>query len=401
MLEQEENKLDAFLDDSEGSLKDFIDDDDEEDDTYSDNSAYSGSSTSKKSSKSKKSKKGGATTPEKSQSDTYYLMEKKAEELQIYCKTIFRTDYSKNKNFEKEQLKKVFDQIVNVDDISLATLRRLAYAIHFAQENKKDAVSNSTLKFPHQFLESLKPGYFKMSEEMQKSKRDAKTADMKALLTNHFTKQIIAEQKRQPRDIEIQAQLSNPEVQAHAERQIQEQMEIDIEKFHLNECNRIQREQMQLIEGKIKQDASVKAKTDALSHFDEGIGYDYNCDNIQIDVGCKLYFIIEMLERCESRGEKLVVATQRMDVLDQLEMCLEQLSIKNKKDKSKNKTRVVRGFGSDDETGRAEKIKLKTTTRIGQWKKSIDYFRIDGGVSVERRMDAVHSFNNKNNTKAR
>ena len=30
MLEQEENNLNAFLDDSEGSLKDFIDDDDDE-----------------------------------------------------------------------------------------------------------------------------------------------------------------------------------------------------------------------------------------------------------------------------------------------------------------------------------------------------------------------------------
>lgn len=99
--------------------------------------------------------------------------------------------------------------------------------------------------------------------------------------------------------------------------------------------------------------------------------------------------------------QKLVVATQRVDVLDQLEMALEQISIRNRKDKSKNKTRVVRGFGSDDETGKAEKIKLKTTTRIGQWKKDIDYFRIDGSVSVDRRMEAVHSFNNKNNTKSR
>lgn len=110
---------------------------------------------------------------------------------------------------------------------------------------------------------------------------------------------------------------------------------------------------------------------------------------------------MEMMERCEQRGEKLVIATQRMDVLDQLEHCLEQISVRNRKDKNKNKTRVVKGFDSEDETGKPKKIQYKTTNRMGQWKKNIDYFRIDGGVSVDKRMEAVRSFNSKNNQKSR
>merc|ERR1712071_690080 len=109
-----------------------------------------------------------------------------------------------------------------------------------------------------------------------------------------------------------------------------------------------------------------------------------------------------MMERCEERGEKLVIATQRMDVLDQMELALEQASKLNRKNKKNNKTRKILTLDdSDDETGRAKKIVYKTTTRMGQWKKDVDYFRIDGSVSVDRRMEAVHAFNQKGNTKAR
>jgi len=402
-LQEVAEKDDNYLEnDSEGSLVNFIDD--EDDDEYSDNSELSGSSTStstKKKAKNKqksKSKNKGSTTPDEKSSDTYYLMEQKVEELQIYCKTIFRTDYAKNKIYDKPKLKSAFDDLANAEDLSISSLRRLAYAMHFVKEN----ADNDTFKVPHQFLESLKPGHFKMTAEMTEIKRAEKSLQMAELLKTHFTKSLTTEKKRAPTNRELLEAMANPQVQEHAKIQITSQMEVLVQTHENQESARIEKEQMALIESKIKQDAGVKAKTDALSHFDEGIGYDYDASKIQVDVGCKLFFCMEMMERCEQRGEKLVIATQRMDVLDQLEHCLEQVSVRNRKDKNKNKTRVVKGFDDDaDETGDLKKVKYKTTNRMGQWKKNIDYFRIDGGVSVDKRMEAVRSFNSKNNQKSR
>merc|ERR1712071_517017 len=173
--------------------------------------------------------------------------------------------------------------------------------------------------------------------------------------------------KRPPTAAEIDAKINDKAVKEHSSTQVKAQVDIQVQNYGVKALETWSKEGQNLIEQRIKQDAAVKAKTDALKHFDEGIGYDYDAENIQTDVGCKLFFCMHMMERCEERGEKLVIATQRMDVLDQLEHCLEQISVRNRKDKNKNKTRVVKGFDSEDETGKPKKIQYKTTNRMGQW----------------------------------
>merc|ERR1719174_685315 len=106
-------------------------------------------------------------------------------------------------------------------------------------------------KIPHQFLSSLKPGHFKMSAGEMEIKRTEKAIQMNKLFQDHFTKQLATKHKRPPTNREILEAIAHPDVQKHAKEQIATQMEVLVQTHEVQEANKIEKIQIDLVESKI------------------------------------------------------------------------------------------------------------------------------------------------------
>lgn len=81
----------------------------------------------------------------------------------------------------------------------------------------------------------------------------------------------------------------------------------------------------------------------------------------------KLVLLDQILRKCDEVGDKLVVFSQSLPILDLIERYLKE----------------------------------QTKKKVAKWRRGIDYFRIDGSVDVETRTDLIDNFNDKSNTRGR
>lgn len=93
----------------------------------------------------------------------------------------------------------------------------------------------------------------------------------------------------------------------------------------------------------------------------------------------KLVLFFSILAECGNCGDKLLVFSQRLSTLDVIEKFL---SLINENTQNSSSTARLGGF-------------------TGQWKKGVDYFRLDGSTNVETREAQCNVFNDVENTQAR
>ncbi|XP_016839228.2 transcriptional regulator ATRX homolog [Nasonia vitripennis] len=93
----------------------------------------------------------------------------------------------------------------------------------------------------------------------------------------------------------------------------------------------------------------------------------------------KLIFLYGILERCKKEGDKILLFSQCLNTLDLIEIFLKHIDSQSKQNGFTNDL-----FNFQDE-----------------WKRGLDYFRMDGSVNSEKRNSMCKTFNNPNNKRAR
>ncbi|CAF0874190.1 unnamed protein product [Rotaria sordida] len=96
--------------------------------------------------------------------------------------------------------------------------------------------------------------------------------------------------------------------------------------------------------------------------------FDPTNTKFDFELSGKIVILKGILDECESIGDKLLVFSRSLIVLDYLEQCLDYWSEQSLSSK---------------------------------WEKDIDYFRIDGQVSIKHRAANIKLFNDTNNTRSR
>ena len=99
-------------------------------------------------------------------------------------------------------------------------------------------------------------------------------------------------------------------------------------------------------------------------------------DRYNIELSGKMILLFAILEECEKIGDKIIIFSQSLDVLDLIEECLE------KKSNEKNE-------------------QILDNYEEYTWIHGIDYFRIDGSVGGDSRKSHIDAFNNPENYRAR
>jgi len=94
-----------------------------------------------------------------------------------------------------------------------------------------------------------------------------------------------------------------------------------------------------------------------------------NRSAFQIELSGKFELFRAILNECESIGDKLLVFTRSLLSLDYIEQWLERWNARS------------------------------TTT--SKWVRGVDYFRMDGKVSIKQRAEDIKTFNQSENTRAR
>ena len=352
-------------DDETDSMEDFIDDptdEDEEDDASSTRSYASKASKNSKVSKGSSSKSNSMGT-----TDSLFILEKSLEELEAYCNLrlpLFKKVNTTKTQFELPAINEIYDQIMESQD--LGQTRRLAYGFFYTAAGKID--------FPHYFESAKKPADLNMNDPEVRARlemvKHEKTSQMRTLLIKHFTASLTKELQRMPTQPEVDSRINAPEVRDHSNQQIEAQLKTEFNKMKKQANREASSRATNFIETAIKEDAKLKAKQDAVKWFkDEEIGYHYDPDCINIELGSKLNFALKLVNFCEREGEKVVLASQRMDVLDQLELCLRQITLETKDKKNRRLKKKSNTLDSDEESQSKSQSKSQQPgfTHVGKW----------------------------------
>ncbi|CAF1168970.1 unnamed protein product [Adineta ricciae] len=89
---------------------------------------------------------------------------------------------------------------------------------------------------------------------------------------------------------------------------------------------------------------------------------------LNFELSGKFMVLKTILDECESIGDKLLIFVRSLATLDYIEQCLAYWSTQNPK---------------------------------SQWRKRLDYFRMDGNTSIKQRAADMKSFNDSNNSRSR
>lgn len=109
---------------------------------------------------------------------------------------------------------------------------------------------------------------------------------------------------------------------------------------------------------------------------------------ICIEISTKFILLIWIIEQNQKNGEKTLVFSQSLAILDLIEDILE---MKNEETNKK--------FGANKTYDNLQKI--QTNGIIHRWCKNIDYFRIDGKIKCDDRYTMIDRFNDEDNPRAR
>lgn len=101
------------------------------------------------------------------------------------------------------------------------------------------------------------------------------------------------------------------------------------------------------------------------------------CSGYKLEMSNKMLILSTILSECEARDEKLIVFSGCLSTLNVIEHYLAQIS------------------------QRTRSTTLASTDYKGIWERDVDYSRLDGSQSAEKRKIDVTRFNKKANTRTR
>ena len=350
-------------DDSEGSMADFLDDETSEAGSTtstawsstsrassrvssrasSSNSRATNSTNSskKKKKKSKKKKKNSDNQPK--DSETLYLLEKDLPQLERFCKKeLTQWENSLNtsgeiEHWDFEKVDEKFNEILQAKN--LMKTRRLAYQFHHC--NYKQNNENGKFEFPIFLSNGFIKKYTCPVVIQQNLKRES-TLQITQMLKDHFQKQFRNNMAK------VHQEMNKQSIKNHISTEVEKHQKTKIgnwQKSHrASELRRISESYEKKIEDEITDDCQIKSRLEQLQLFEnDEIEYMYDDQNIDITLGSKLNFVMQMLAKCERMGEKIVLASQRMDVLDQIEACLRRVTEDTIQRKNQEKIDEING----------------------------------------------------------
>jgi len=358
-----------YVDSDEESMGSFIDDSDDSD-------VKSMSSVS-----SKKSTKSSLKT-----SDTYFLIQMSLDELVENAEKNYKKiteESSFRKTFKPDNFAQIYR--AQLDSEKISVVRRLAYTFHF--------MVSSVIEYSSVFKEAVDQERIVVMPEQLEHAKAEKINKMVNLLKQHFRDQ------GKTNEQELLKEISSQQVQNHIKMEVEKSMKTAKKFLQQGNIKKVSDAGNHVVESRIKADASTKAKKEAARWFQDGeIGFEYDENDIDVSLSGKTALVMKIIQACSEVGEKIVIATQRLDVLNQLELILKQETQRTREFRKKRRVKTVK-IGSEDES---EQLIAKTAREnSGRWYKDTDYFRIDGSVSVDRRMAAIKQFNKADNIRAR
>ena len=324
-----------YCDSDDESMGSFIDDEDDSD-------VKSISSVS-----SKKSTRSSIKT-----SDTHFLIQMSLDELAENAEKNY-DKITKDKSFSKTFKPDTFAQIYKsqVDSEKISVVRRLAYTFHF--------MVSSVIEYNTVFREAVDHERIVVMPEQLEHAKAEKINKMVNLLKQHFRDQ------GKTNEQELLREISAPQVQSHIKTEVEKGMKNAKKLLQQANIKKVSDTGNQLVETRIKADASTKAKKEAAKWFQDGeIGFEYDEDDIDVSLSGKTALILKIIQASSEAGEKIVIATQRLDVLNQIELILKQETQRTREMRKKRRVKTVK-IGSEDES---EQLIAKTAREnSGRW----------------------------------
>lgn len=110
-----------------------------------------------------------------------------------------------------------------------------------------------------------------------------------------------------------------------------------------------------------------------------------------IELGGKFLLLKYLLEKCTEIGDKVIVFSRSLLTLNHIEKCLEHWHERNAEE-YESQRQYQEYLSSTTETIISEPV---------EWKRDLDYFRMDGQTEVMARKRYTKAFNNLSNIRAR